>query len=106
MSKAFDNVWHEGLLFRHKTSGIEGNVLSLLNDFLSERQQRALLNGKCPAWKSITTSAPQGSVLGPLLFLIYINDLLDSIQSTPYLFADDVSVFDPIQNRTCQQTIY
>ena len=72
MSKAFDKVWHEGLFFKLKTYGIQGNVLSLLNDFLSERQQRVLLNGKCSAWRSITAGVPQGSVLGPLLFLIYI----------------------------------
>ena len=71
-------------------------MLSLLNDFLSEGR-RLLLNGKCSAWKSI---AARRSVSGPLLFLIFINDLPDSIQSTSYLFADDVSLFGPIQNLT------
>ena len=98
MSKAFEKVLHEGLLFKLKTYGIQGNVLSLLNDFLSERQQRVLLNGKCSAWRSITAGVPRGSVFGPLLFLIYINDLPNSIHSTPYLFADDASLFHPIQN--------
>ena len=73
-------------------------MLTLLGNFLSEIQQRVLLNRKFSAWKNISAGVPQGSVLGPLLFLIYINDLLDSLQSTPYLFADDVSLFDPIYN--------
>ena len=98
MSKALDKLWHEGLLFQLKTYGIQGNVLSLLNDFLSERQQPVLLNGKCSAWRSITAGVPQGSLLGPLKFLIYINDLPASIHTTPYIFVDDVSLFHPIQN--------
>ena len=98
MSKAFDKVWHEGLLFKLKTYGIEGSILALLGDFLSARQQRVLINGKFSGWRNISAGVPQGSVLGPLLFLIYINDLPDSLQSKPYLFADDVSLFEPVHN--------
>ena len=81
-----------------KTYGIEGSVLALLGNFLSERQQRVFLNGKCSAWKNIFAGVPRGSVLGPLLFFIYINDLPDTLQPIPYPFADNVSLFDPIYN--------
>ena len=100
MSKAFDKVWHEGLIFKLKSYGIEGNLLALLRDFLSDRQQRVVINGKFSVWKNISAGVPQGSVLGPLLFLIYINDLPDSLQTKPYLFADDVSLFESVHNES------
>ncbi len=100
MSKAFDKVWHDGLIFKLKMYGIEGNLLSLIKDYLSMRQQRVTINGKSSSWKSVLSGVPQGSVLGPLLFLIYINDLPDHIKSTPYLFADDVSLFTEVKDCT------
>ena len=93
ISKAFDRVWHEGLLFKLKCTGISGNLLSLLRNFLSDRFQQVVLNGQCSSWSSVLAGVPQGSILGPLLFLIYINDLPDNLQSTAKLFADDTSLF-------------
>ena len=63
---------------------------------MDERYQRTVLNGKSSDWKRITDRVPQGSVLGPLLFLIYINDLADNIMSDVKLFADDTSVFNAV----------
>ena len=90
MSKAFDKVWHEGLIHKLKSYGINSQLINLLKDYLSNRKQRVLLNGKTSAWKNINSGVPQGSVLGPLLFLIFINDLPDNLISNPKLFADDV----------------
>ena len=96
ISNAFDKVWHEGLLLKLKSNGISGHLLNLFSDFLDERYQKTVLNGKSSDWKRIRARVPQGSVLGPLLFLIYINDLDDNIMSDVKLFADDTSVFNVV----------
>ena len=64
ISKAFDKVWHDGLLFKLKQHGIHGEILSLIKIFLLDRKQRDLLNGQCSDWKEISAGVPQGSVLG------------------------------------------
>ena len=93
LSKAFDKVWHQGLLFKLESFGICGKLLNLLEDYLSNRFQRVLLNGQESSWLPIKAGVPQGSILGPLLFLIYINDLPDGLNSIAKLFADDMSLF-------------
>ena len=96
ISKAFDKVWHSGLLFKLKAYGIEGQLLALLKDYLHGRQQRLVLNGQTSDWRKINSGVPQGSVLGPLLFLIFINDLPDGITSLCNIFADDTSLFSKV----------
>ena len=88
ISKAFDKVWHDGLVFKLKSYGVEGELLSLLKNYIQSHEQRVVLNGQTSGWRKINSGVPQGSVLGPLLFLIYINDLPDGMMSMCKTFAD------------------
>ena len=92
ISKAFDKVWHDGLIFKLKQNGVEGEILNILTSFLNNRKQRTVINGKMSSWKDILAGVPQGSVLGPLLFLIYINDIVVGLKSDARIFADDTSL--------------
>ena len=94
--KAFDKVWHKGLLYKLEQNGIKGPLLNILADFLRSKKQRVVLNGQHSSWSDILAGVPQGSILGPLLFLIYINDLADGLQCNPKLFADDTSLFSTV----------
>ena len=93
VSKAFDRVWHKGLLYKLKHKGIDETLLQWLASYLSNRKQRVVIPGACSEWVAITAGVPQGSILGPLLFLIYINDIVEDIHSNIRLFADDTSLY-------------
>ena len=96
--KAFDKVWYEGLIFKLKQNSISGELLHVLSNFLSNRKQRVVLNGQKSSWTNVHAGVPQGSIVGPLLFLIYINDLSDNLTSNAKLFADDTSLFSVVHN--------
>ena len=81
-----------------KQNGISGNLLNVITNFLYQRKQRVVLNGQHSSWTNIEAGVPQGSILGPLFFLVYINDLSDGLTSNPKLFADDTSLFFFIHN--------
>ena len=100
ISKAFDRVWHSGLLYKIKSIGITGPLLNWFASYLTGRRQRVVLPGVASGWGELKAGVPQGSILGPLLFLIFINDIVTGIDSNIRLFADDTSLFltadDPV----------
>ena len=75
ISKAFDKVWHDNLIFKLKQNDISGNLFKLLANYLSNRKHRVVLNGSCSDYSEIESGVPRGSVLGPLLFLIFLMTL-------------------------------
>ena len=79
ISKAFVKIWHKDLTFKLKSYGVDGSLLKLMENYLTGRQQRVILNGQTSSWRNILAGIPKGSVLGPLLFFIYINDLPNEI---------------------------
>ena len=97
ISKAFDKVWHKGLIYKLKQNGISVNILNTIIDFLSFRK-RVALNEQVSQWTNIEAGVPQSSILGPLLFLIYINDLSDDLSTNAKLFADDTSLFSVVRD--------
>ena len=92
ISKAFDRVWHRGLIFKLKQYGISNNLLAFLTKYLSNRKQSVLLNDVISSSRPLNAGVPQGSVLGPLLFLIYVNDISENLLSLTRLFADESSI--------------
>ena len=92
ISKAFDRVWHSGLLFKIRQLGIKGQLLCWIRNYLINRQQQVTIGQSRSRINLINAGVPQGSVLGPLLFLIYVNDITENLVSMPRLFADDTSL--------------
>ena len=98
ISKAFDRVWHKGLLYKLKCMGINENFKKLVESFLSNRYQRVVLNGQASSWADVKAGVLQVSILGPLFFLIYITGLSGNLKSTVKLFADDISIFHVVKD--------
>ena len=98
ISKAFDKEWHAGLIFKLEKNGVSGELLKLLKNYLSNGKQRIVLNGATAGYGDVQSGVPQGSVLGPLLFLVYINDLEEHIKSQVRFFADDTMLFSVVKN--------
>ena len=91
LSKAFDTVWHKGLIAKLRAHGVPGSLLAWITSYLLDRNQCVTVNGTLSDPESVTSGVPQGSILGPLLFLTYVNDLPYSIPNIS-LFADDTTV--------------
>ncbi|RUM41879.1 MAG: hypothetical protein DSY80_08180 [Desulfocapsa sp.] len=103
--KAFDTVPHRRLLSKLSSYGIHGEVLSWIKAFLCDRRQRVAVRGSFSDWLDVLSGIPQGSVLWPLLFVLYINDLPDNMMSEVFMFADDTKVFREIKDDTDRATL-
>ena len=96
--KAFDKVQHQRLLLKLKAHGIGDGIIDWIEQWLTDRRHHVVVDGEVSNWRSVLSGVPQGSVLGLLLFLIYINDLDDNITSNVLKFADDTKVFRRVNN--------
>ena len=104
-SKAFGKVPHKRLILQLKIHGIQGQILNWIEAWLSGRQQRVILNGTKSDWKEVTSGVPQGSVLGPLLFIIFVNEIEHNLESKVLKFADDIKVVRVIEESKDQETL-
>ena len=96
--KAFDKVWHQGIILKVRQNGISCDLLNILSDFLTNRKQRVVLNGQTCSWANITAGVPKESILGPVLFLIYVNDLPDCLIFIVKLLSDGTSLFSVVHD--------
>ena len=93
LSKAFDRVWHTGLLHELKSSGISGQIFGLISSFLSNKRRLVVLDGKSSQKYPVNAGVPLGSILGPTHFLLYINDLPDDVIGDIAITADDTTPY-------------
>ena len=98
ISKAFDKVWHPGLLFKLKQLGISQNLYNWFESYLTNRSQKVVVGGKSSPISYIQAGVPQGSILGPLLFLIFINDMAEDISLECHQYADDTTLVHKFEN--------
>jgi hypothetical protein len=98
-AKAFDKVPHQMLLAKLKKKGIAAKVLKWIEAWLSGRKQRVGIGGCFSEWQKVASGVPQGSVLGPLLFLVFINDIDEGLRSSILKFADDTKLFGSAMNK-------
>ena len=95
-AKAFDTVPHKRLIHKLRAYGIKGKVLNWIQSFLSHRRQKVVLRNGCSNWEDVISGVPQGSILGPILFLLYVNNIPSIVASTAKMFADDTKLYCPI----------
>jgi hypothetical protein len=103
-AKAFDSVPHQRLLQKLEGYGVRGDVLGWIRDFLKDRRQRVVINGEESGWRAVLSGIPQGSVLGPVLFICFVNDMPDVVHGLIRMFADDTEIFSNVDTaEACQR---
>ena len=98
ISKAFDRVWHRGLLYKLSHMGCSERILKWFSSYLTDRRQRFVIDGQASRWTFVKAGVQQGSILGPLLFLVCINDIVNELNASLRLFADDTSLYIIVEN--------
>ena len=95
--KAFDKVPHKRLISKLKSHGMGNSIINWIEQWLTDRRQRVVVDGEVSTWKSVLSGVPQGSVIGPILLLVYINDLEEGITGKILKFADDTKLFRKVK---------
>ena len=104
-SAAFDRVNHSGLIYKLKSVGVGCPVLSVQEQFLSSRRHRVCVDGGVSGWSDVVSGVPQGSVLGPILFVMYTFDLSHVVDSQVYCYADDTTLVAPVQRPSLRAAV-
>ena len=102
---AFDRVNHSGLIYKLKSVGVGGPVLSVLEQFLSNRRHRVCVGGGVSGWSDVVSGVPQGRILGPILFVLYTSDLSHIVDSQVYCYADDTTLVAPVQRPSLRTAV-
>ena len=102
VSAAFDKVWHNGLLAKLNQIGVDGTFLNTIGSYLADRRQVEVVDGVKSEPANVQAGVPQGSRLGPLLFIIYMNDIIENLESDILIFADDTSLMATRQASRCE----
>ena len=92
--KAFDLVPHVHLILKPQQYGIRGQSLEWLSDFLLERYQRVVLEGESSNWTKVSSGVPQGGIVGPILLLLYVNDIPENVSCASEMFVDETLLFN------------
>ena len=103
--KAFDKVPHQRLILKLIAHGMGNSIINWIEQWLSDRRQRVVVDGEVSSWKSVLSGVPQGSVIGPMLFLVYIDDLEEGVTGNIFKFADDTKLFRKTKEIGDKQTL-
>ena len=104
-AKAFDSVPHQRLILKPESIGIRGKLLQWIRNFLLDRYQRVLIDGQSSDWEPVSSGVPQGSILGHLLFIVYLNDIGEQMNSSIKLFVDDCVIYRQITNMSGREIL-